>query len=319
MTDPGPNTRTLNVVWRRRVLDNFLEASFIRSVLLSGLQRPHRWIAIEDDAGLPLLDDVLICSFGDPGPYIQQLRAAGHVNIGIFHLGDETGQDDRVFYASADYVLRHYWTADDEDAFGDAREIGTWVPNGWATGVGPGTIEPQIPFLERTHDIFFAGFAGNSEGTINERAMMLDALRKNRVPATVILSDGFGQGLGAVSYAAYMSDSKLALVPGGNAPETIRFYDALECGALPVILDGSWLHSAKAAGALGDPPVITLRSWAEIADVAAFLHNPETARELSERAGACRTWWNRFKHHIANRTAEIIEASFNRFMRDRSS
>ena len=50
MTASSQQTRPLNIVWRRRALDRFLEASFIREVLLASLRRPMRWTAIEDDA-----------------------------------------------------------------------------------------------------------------------------------------------------------------------------------------------------------------------------------------------------------------------------
>ncbi|MEK9725304.1 MAG: hypothetical protein VW405_17740 [Rhodospirillaceae bacterium] len=91
INDTEPHILTL--VWRRRVLVMLLEAPFIRTVLLAGLSRPVRWVAMEDGTDLPLLGDVLVCSFGDPGPYLRDLRARGFANIGAFHFGDETGAD----------------------------------------------------------------------------------------------------------------------------------------------------------------------------------------------------------------------------------
>ena len=137
MTASHQQTRPLNIVWRRRVLDRFLEASFVREVLLSPLPRPIRWIAIEDEAALPLMDDILICSFGNPSTYLRELRRAGHRNIGVMHVGDETGKDNLAFYADADYVLRNYYNRRSVQLSETHAPPILWVPNGWATGVGP--------------------------------------------------------------------------------------------------------------------------------------------------------------------------------------
>ena len=135
MTASPQQTRPLNIVWRRRVLDRFLEASFIREVLLAYLPRPLRWIAIEDDDALPLMDDILVCSFADPATYLRALRRAGQRNIGVIHLGDEIGQDDLGFYADADYVLRNYYIPETIHLSEAHAPPILWVPNGWATGV----------------------------------------------------------------------------------------------------------------------------------------------------------------------------------------
>jgi len=313
MSGRNPEKRCLNVVWRRRVLDDFLEAPFMRSVLLSRLRRPVRWIAIEDNAELPLIDDLLICSFGNPDGYLANLRAAGHRNIGVFHLGDEHGIDDIGFYAQADYVLRHYYFPERLVEPGGFNQKILWMPNGWARGVGPADTATHVPFAERTHSVFFAGYAGAAGPATNERAEMLESLRAYGIAATIILSQGFGQGLGAGSYAAYMGDAKLALAPGGNAPETIRLYDALEHGALPVIIDRPWLHAADGLAAVGTPPFIILTSWDDLPQLLPGVTAPApTARrdDWQRQTDACRQWWQSFKDHTAGRVAAAIEAAF---------
>ncbi len=305
--------RCLNVIWRRRVLDDFLEAQFIRTVLLSRLARPIRWTAIEDDAELPLSDDLLVCSFGDPGGYLENLRAAGHRNIGVFHFGDERGSDDTSFYGQADYIFRHYYFSKKLMPPGGFNRDVLWLPNGWARGVGPMRPAALLPFAMRRHGVFFAGFAGGTDDPISERAEMLNALQAHQIPATVVLSEGFGQGLGPGSYGAYMSDAKLALVPGGNSPETIRLYDALECGALPVVLNRAWLAAPDGLGVLGPPPLPVLQTWQDLPDaIADFLgaRDRDGLEHSSARAVACRQWWGRIKDHCAERVAAVIETAF---------
>ena len=310
MTASHQQTRPLNIVWRRRVLDRFLEASFVREVLLSPLPRPIRWIAIEDEAALPLMDDILICSFGNPSTYLRELRRAGHRNIGVMHVGDETGKDNLAFYADADYVLRNYYNRRSVQLSETHAPPILWVPNGWATGVGPRSPAQLLSITTRTHDLFFSGFVSDPNRRIDERTNMLDVLQENRIPATVLISEGFGQGLGAPSYSAYMADTKLALAPGGNAPETIRFYDALECGALPVVIDAPWLHAKAALGLCGRPPVVILNSWNELPDLVARYLSPNTSAVLSAQADACQQWWQMFKLRTGDRVTRLIETSF---------
>jgi hypothetical protein len=294
--------RPLNLIWRRSILDGVLEAPFLRHILLADLPRPQRWIAVEDNAPLPDMDDVLVCSFGDCSGYLRELRTAGRHNLGVLHLGDEQATDDLHFYAEADYVLRHYHRPNMPASGGYCQTV-AWIPNGWASGVGPIDPTSHLPFQERHHELFFAGYSGADGGALSARKSMLDALANLGRPATIIVTDGFGQGLGSTTYGGYLGDSKFALAPAGNAPETIRFYDALECGALPVVTDEPWLHAKDAVAALGPPPVVTLNSWRELPglDVGRF---SETHRQTML------DWWRRLKAQAAARVAEIIEAQF---------
>ncbi|MAH83351.1 MAG: hypothetical protein CBB68_03180 [Rhodospirillaceae bacterium TMED8] len=293
---------TLNLVWRRSVLDGVLETQFIRDVLLAQIKRPIRWLAIEDSQALPNLDHVLICSFGDPSNYIDQLRAARHHNIGVLHLGDECGTDNIGFYAKADYVLRHYNRQDLPTSAGLCRSV-TWVPNGWAQGVGPRIRESLPNFYNRTHEFFFSGYLGSKTNPISERQAMLIALKNLDRPAKVMLTGGFGQGLGPASYSAYMTNTQFAMAPEGNAPDSMRFYDALECGALPVVTDGPWLHAENGLAARGTPPVVIINSWSDLAKLDASKFDETSQRTLP-------LWWENFKNYIAARVHDVIEDGF---------
>ena len=294
--------RPLNLIWRRSVLDGVLEAAFLRDVLLADIGRPQRWIAVEDDAELPHLDDVLVCSFGDCGDYLRSLRSNNHANIGLLHLGDERRTDDVGFYAEADYVLRHYHRTGMAASGGHCRGV-TWIPNGWASGIGPRSRDSQLPYNQRSHEMFFAGHVGSDDARLPERHAMLDALKSLGRPATIMLTPGFAQGLGAAAYAGYLGDSKFALAPAGNAPESIRFYDALECGALPVVIDAPWLHAPEGVGALGPPPLPMLSDWRELHGL--------TAEDWHEEARQAATaWWADLQAHAAAVVAEVIETAF---------
>ena len=295
-------SRPLNLVWRRTILDGVSEAQFFSHTLLARLKRPLRWIAVEDQAALPEMDDLLICSFGDCGSYLRELRASGRRNLGVLHLGDELGQDNISFYTDADYVLRHYYRPGLLRRGRPGCEI-AWVPNGWGRGVGPFAAKHHLPFEEREHEFFFAGYKGGEGMGLSDRQAMLEALTKLGRPATIMLTEGFGQGLGAMAYAGYLGNSKFALAPAGNARETIRFYDALECGAIPVVTDGKWLHSKDGIAALGLPPVVILKDWGQLNKVGEGAFNEVMRGDVVE-------WGTKLKDHLSARVCGIIETSF---------
>src|SRR5437868_1765705 len=104
------DSRPLNLVWRRGTLEFFLEGYFVKEVLLAALPRAVRQTVIEDNDPRSFGNDILLVTpQKECDSYLQQLRDAGCRNIGILHVGDERGRDDRAFYSLADYVLRNYW------------------------------------------------------------------------------------------------------------------------------------------------------------------------------------------------------------------
>lgn len=304
--------RPLTLIWRRATLDYVLEGYFIKDVLLGALGRPVRVLAIEDKTPVPFLDDVLVVSLGtEAAPYLRAARARGHRNIGLFHMGDESGAQDRSFYALADYVLRHYWF---EHVFAtpDPSSLGVlWVPNGYRTGVGPVAPETRLGMAARQVMGFFAG-ALEGRMLADERAAMMRAVSGAKLPFTIIGTTGFGQGMGPVSYAGWLGNARLALVPAGNSHETIRLYDALETGAIPVMVRSPFV---AAKDALDHPPFLLLDGWDQLptayaayADAAA----PAVIAALDEKQRACLDWWSSFQEAQQQKLRVLIDRSYAR-------
>lgn len=61
-----------------------------------------------------------------------------------------------------------------------------------------------------------------------------------------------------------MEESIFAPCPAGNSPETIRLYDALELGCIPISLHHDFLISDKTLAAVGGPPFPLLENWDEL-------------------------------------------------------
>lgn len=299
--------RPLNLVWRRASLDMVLEGYFIKQVLLGGLKRPVRQIMFEDHGGGNIDHDTLFVVLrGDTADLLRAARQNGLKNLGVLQLGDEGGVNDRSFYAHADYVLRHYWF---EDVISPASSPPVlWVPNGYRTGVGPIDPSRTLPVASRQIRGFFAG-SFHQQSPDKQRLEMLQVVEQAQLPFLLFGTRTFGVGLSPSAYAGFLGNSIFALVPGGTSPETIRLYDALEHGAIPILLHAHFLDSKDALGALGPPPLLTLDTWSTLPAVYRdWMQLPP--RRLEDRRREILAWWTRFKQHYQDKVRDVIEAAF---------
>lgn len=307
--------RPLNFLWRRATLDYILESHFITQVLLGALERRVRIIPLEDGQPIPLEPDTLIGSLGtEMVPFLREVHTRGIPNIGFFHMADEDGKEDRGFYAQADYVIRNYWFAPALAAPSEHSLGVIWVPNGYRTGIGPLDASRLPAIAERSVPGFFAG-AMSGRLLADQREAMLHAVRSAGLPFTVITTSGFGEGMGPTAYAAWLANTRFALVPAGNSHETIRLYDALEAGAIPIMVRSPFVEAPDALGALGPPPFVLLESWDELAAAYtpyAEVSAPTVVETLERRRQEVMRWWTLLKHHNQQKVKDLIERSFSR-------
>lgn len=302
----------LNVICRRTDLDHILEGQFIRGELFSALGRPLRLITVETEQPWPILDNSLLLVLGRGEAYtsfFEAFRSAGHRNLGILHMADEKGLVDCGFYAQARYVLRNYFFPDRIDPEGIRGQPCVWVPNGYANGVGPIQPDAVPPFHARQHLLFFAGNVTGAEGDFPDRASLFETVKAHGLPSIMAATQGFGSGMGRVSYAAFLANSKFAPVPAGMSPETIRLYDALENGAVPVAIDAPFIRAEEA---LGNPPFPVLSDWQALPELLApVIANDEaaTARWTDIQTSTVQ-WWRDFKHAKALEVSAVIARAF---------
>lgn len=293
-----------------------MEAYFIKEVLLGGLDRPVRVIVFDKDDERVFANDLLIVvrhanpQANDNVGYLAEARRRGCRNLGVFHVGDEKGEIDLSFYGDADYVIRNYYvpSAFRVPAVGRPRAV-LWAPNGYATGVGPRDPTRQLPMAGRTIVGFFAGYvSGHPDG--GERAEMVRVVQDHRLPVVLIGTGGFGQGLSPNEYAGHLENTRFALVPRGNSAETIRLYDALEAGCIPITLEAPYLSAPEA---LGGPPFVVLKSWqalpAFLGDYMARVRAGEHDH-LEDKRRAVLAWWTDFKACQQRRIRAVVEDGF---------
>jgi hypothetical protein len=106
--------------------------------------------------------------------------------------------------------------------------------------------------------------------------------------------------------------TRFGLVPGGNSPETIRLYEVLEAGAIPVMLRSPFVSAPEA---LDNPPFLLLDDWSQLpAAYAPFADSMVTSviEEVEARRRQALDWWTRFKALQQRRVRDLIDRSFAR-------
>ena len=296
---PDVTKRALNLLWRRTTLDLVPEAYFIERILLGALDRPVRTVTIEQLADAPFIDDLLVVSLrSEFATYFAEARRRGRQRLILLHLGDEHGTDDREFYGDVELVLRNYWF---EAIFSNPKVH--WVPNGYALGVGPAAS--LLPASQRTVPAYFAG-ALAMRALSDERHEMMDAVKAAELPFRLHVTATSRDRLGPMSYAAALGNARFALVPGGNSPETIRLYDALEMGCIPIMRRSAFVDEPRA---LGGVPFPLIDRWEEVAEIHAPFagDDPASRAALDALQAKVINWWTGFKRLQQQRLRELID------------
>lgn len=274
--------------------------------------------------------------------FIQKMRDAGK-KVALIHMGDEFAKKDISAYSDCDLILRNYYFP---EIFSrpDLKDRLLWVPNGFKSGVGPRAPSSLQAAIHRQHLASFMGWIHNPDSFAGERASfgrMVRSVRKNRggrlaafskwldrkihfnherrqfskstfqcEDLYLLSSTGFASGNNIGLYSAIMENSVFAPCPAGNSPETIRLYDALESGCIPISLDHLFLRSEQALAAIGPVPFPIISSWAELPGFLANMkcklyEDPQAITQLQEQ---CITWWANYKIYITNLVAQRISA-----------
>ena len=249
--------------------------------LLDGLSCEHLTAMPDPAAGGPLLIVSGLPSLEEEAVYAA--LAAQGANLGLVLLSDEYYTLPESACAPFRVVFRNYWS---ERLAADPRTV--IFPLGYKQGIAGPDAPPGA--AERPYSWCFMGNA-----TPPARQDMLRHLRT--VPGGFThLTDSFhdGKALSAEAYAAKLRASVFVPCPGGNNLETFRVYEALECGAIPIVEE--WFAQPYYTRLLGPCPFPILRVWSEAPGlIRALSASPEA---LAERQEACAAWWRDTKAYF---------------------
>ncbi|QWD64188.1 glycosyltransferase family 47 protein [Polynucleobacter sp. MWH-UH2A] len=239
---------------------------------------------------------------------IRHIKSIGNKVI-LYHMGGERLDKDISAYAECDLVIRNYYFSSIINGAAINTKV-LWAPNGFRTGVGPRDKNDLKRTPQRQCLAAFLGWINNAASYNNERVSFAGPAAACGENLYVMPSNGFAGGYNIGLYSAIMEDSIFAPCPSGNNPETIRLYDALELGCIPISLSHDFLWSKDALAMLGNVPFPILSSWHELPK---FLEEMKlkcvtSPNEILELQNRCIDWWSSFKIAMQQKIANRIQA-----------
>jgi len=189
----------------------------------------------------------------------------------VLHLSDEYSADRIDFYGLPGClgVVRNYIRAD-LGAFGNKVLVIPLGPHWSIPGGVPHTHTPKPPFRELAWSFIGTGWKGRRE--------KLRALMGIGEEHRCVFMDEWNSPkmLGREETLAVLLNSWMVPCPGGQNPETFRVYEALEAGAVPIVVKeegndawlaflgkyiplmvaGSWEHAAQIVHTLRAKPEV---------------------------------------------------------------
>lgn len=281
------------------LLNSSLETWFLQNALFDGAPYSvgHGNKAISDSTVVFVaLVDISLAS-------IERIKSTGNKLV-LYHMGDELAQVDISAYAACDLVVRNYFFPGifDNPQYG-AKLL--WAPNGFRSGVGPRDRRKIKSADQRQFLSAFLGWLETPDAHGNERAMFAKQIAACGADLFCHSSTAFGGGYNVGLYAAIMEDSVFAPCPAGHSPETIRLYDALEVGCIPISLPHAFLAAEKALAALGPVPFPLIESWEQLPEFlrgmqARWVNDPAEIVALQAR---CIAWWKDYKSLVQEQIA----------------
>jgi hypothetical protein len=283
-------------------LNGALETWFIQNKLFNGA--PY---ALGIDLANTKNSLVIYLELGEVNlDLIRAIKSSGN-NVILYHMGDELANKNIQAYLECDFIIRNYYFQHIQIDPRFTERI-SWAPNGFRTGVGPRAASQVKNVIDRGYIATFLGWLDNSNSYQNERNAFVEAAKGCGENLYVLASNGFSGGYNVGLYSAVMEDSIFAPCPAGNSPETIRLYDALELGCIPISLSHAFLTSDHALAAIGPVPFPTLAGWDELPTFldrmkSNVLSNPDEIRTLQAKTI---NWWSSYKEFIQNTISSKI-------------
>lgn len=304
----------------------------------------------------PLMNDtVYVFLFGPaPGDIFTKLKQGGYVNFGGLHMGDESGEWDTGFYRTKEtwfnfrnYWKRDYFTRDALQAYHrEYRSPLMYVPLGVKTGLHMSDTIPVLPASRRQYTCNFIGSLRAN------RAEMLNQLGDHRGSCFISSDKPWADpnNIHILIYRDIVQDSAFTLAPFGNNEESLRFYESLEMGSIPIaqvsrthmgdfIEDG--LHGlGRTWFPLGDEamhfdqdddlaqqykdldidqrydfirrpcPIPRVREWTEVQDLLTYFRKHPEHLDGLQRR--VMRWWARTKRRFQLGIKQVVDDGFQR-------
>jgi hypothetical protein len=233
-----------------------------------------------------LIDSYLHCR---PKEYYRRFRGK---NAWLLHLCDETYEGGYDAYDNFRGVFRCYWSG----VFNPRRVM--QIPLGYSAGFQGSSGE--LGTARRPWLWSFLGAAGKSS-----RPEMIRALEPVTPHFMHITDRGAVARIGKREYEQILRDSIFVPSSMGNVNlECFRVYEALECGAIPILEKRIGLDYFR--GLLGEHPMPAFANWG---GAARFLREIGRDRAAMDRLQVeCVAWWSGYKRVLQERMVRFVDA-----------
>lgn len=235
-------------------------------------------------------ENCIVCTnVGASNAYIDKLHRHGS-RFGVILLSDECLTEEMAYVADENcvFLARNY-----------AHPLVLNNPKSFIFGLGWKNgfrehAKPEIPATKR-------GLVWSFAGSLKlDRANALNSFEKIQPNRTWVCKQfNDPDYLGVKEYADLLSDSVFALAPGGGASnDSFRIYEALEAGAIPIVLKNSppltitpsyWHAVFRGESTL---PFILADSWEDAAVKAQMVLDSGQLDLIQE---SCIDFWNHWK------------------------
>jgi len=273
----------LTLIWQNNY---FPETSWIKHLF-----SPFASEEIVDNDHRVVMDDCLLIDsylHCQPREYYKQFRGK---NAWLLHASDETYEGGYEAYENFRGVFRFY-----RSGIFNPRKV-MQIPLGHSSGFHAGTVElgtARRPYLWST-----VGAAGKGS-----RPDMLKALLPLTPHFAHITDRGNVGRISKEEYAQILRDSIFVPSPMGNVNlECFRMYEALECGAIPILEKRIGLDYFTHL--LGEHPMPSFTNWRKAARFVEAIRNDRAA--LDRLQLKCFQWWIDYKSRLHDRISDFFE------------
>lgn len=219
--------------------------------------------------------------------------------FGVIHLSDETLGDTMYYltYKMCMFAFRNYY----HPTFSMHPKVTTFGL-GWKQGT------PQNVATSEKSRYYHWCFAGNIHTADRIQAIMPFASLFPYQLHTTHGSFADPNGLPFTEYIQTMCNSKFAICPVGQGNiESFRLYEALECGTVPVVLEGTSVQPDYWKSLFPEcesVPWITASTWHECVDIVRHVLQDQSSYKQVQKE--CQEFWNLIKQKWSQDLQNIV-------------
>lgn len=286
----------------QRTIGVIIENWFVQNILL-----PSKSICLEWELENLKNQVVVYIEVEEINLQIVDTLKENNNKIVLLQMGDELATKfNRNAYDKVDLIIRNYYFSEIFDVPEFADKL-IWIPNGYKTGIGPRDPAGLRLADKRKFLSSFLGWLDNPNSFGNERHLFREIAAECTQDLLIHSTPAFASGFNAGLYSAIMEYSVYCPCPAGNCASSIRLYDALELGCIPISLKHEYLLTDQA---MGPVPFPLLNSWSELPEFLRharqqFSSDPKSLNQLQK---ICMDWWSSAKTGWKNRLSDRLQS-----------